>query len=211
MNYLSIQSPIIHEIEIKKSRFICYLYPIKDPDEFPPLLQALRKEHYKAAHHCSAYVIGQQFEIQKMSDDGEPSGTAGVPMLEVLKQRELTYLAAVVVRYFGGIKLGAGGLVRAYGQAVSEALNHATIIQNVSQEVIALELSYAQVDSFNYFLSQTDLAITVLNTEYSDKVTFELAIFAEQVATVHEQLVERFNGQLNWLELGEQTVDVVVN
>ena len=208
MNYISIQSPIKHEIEIKKSRFICYLYPIKEPEEFPPLLQALKKEHYKAAHHCSAYIIGNQQQIQKMSDDGEPSGTAGVPMLEVLKHKQLTYLAAVVVRYFGGIKLGAGGLVRAYGQAVSEALTATQLIQNVSQSIFNLTLSYSQVDSFNYYLTQTNLSVTLLETHYTDQVIFELAVFESEANQLHTELLNRFNGQFIWEYKETTTVDI---
>ena len=208
MNYISIQNPVIHEIEIKKSRFICYLFPLAEIESFAQQLQAIRKEHYKATHHCSAYILGQKAELQKASDDGEPAGTAGVPMLEVLKHHDLTYTAAIVVRYFGGTKLGAGGLIRAYGQAVSAALEQAQLIQNVSQLVIGLTLSYAQVDAFQYFLSQTELAITVLDTQYTDHVTFELAIHHDQATLVEQQLTERFNGQLEWVEIGSQTVDI---
>ena len=144
-----------------------------------------------------------------MSDDGEPAGTAGVPMLEVLKQRQLTNLAAVVVRYFGGIKLGAGGLIRAYSSAVSEALNQATIVANVNQLLVALELGYNQVDSFQYFLDHSDLDVTVMDTEYAGQVTYTLAIY-HQAATLEAQLRDRFNGQIGWLELGEETVNVPV-
>ena len=210
MNYLTIDQASVHEIEIKKSRFLCYLYPLQDAADFPPILAALRKEHYKAAHHCSAYIIGPDSLTQKMSDDGEPAGTAGVPMLEVLKQRQLTNLAAVVVRYFGGIKLGAGGLIRAYSSAVSEALKQATIVANVNQLLIALELGYNQVDSFQYFLDHSDLDVTVMDTEYAGQVTYTLAIYQDQATTLEAQLRDRFNGQIGWLELGEETVNVPV-
>ena len=202
MNYLTIDQASVHEIEIKKSRFLCYLYPLQDAADFPPILAALRKEHYKAAHHCSAYIIGPDSLTQKMSDDGEPAGTAGVPMLEVLKQRQLTNLAAVVVRYFGGIKLGAGGLIRAYSSA--------TIVTNVNQLLVALELGYNQVDSFQYFLDHSDLDVTVMDTEYAGQVTYTLAIYQDQAATLEAQLRDRFNGQIGWLELGEETVNVPV-
>ena len=197
MNYLTIDQASAHEIEIKKSRFLCYLYPLQDVADFPPILAALRKEHYKAAHHCSAYIIGPDSLTQKMSDDGEPAGTAGVPMLEVLKQRQLTNLAAVVVRYFGGIKLGAGGLIRAYSSAVSEALNQATIVANVNQLLVTLELGY-------------NLDVTVMDIEYAGQVTYTLAIYQDQAATLKAQLRDRFSGQIGWLELGEETVNVPV-
>ena len=195
MNYLTIDQASVHEIEIKKSRFLCYLYPLQDAADFPPIL---------------AYIIGPDSLTQKMSDDGEPAGTAGVPMLEVLKQRQLTNLAAVVVRYFGGIKLGAGGLIRAYSSAVSEALNQATIVANVNQLLVTLELGYNQVDSFQYFLDHSDLDVTVMDTEYAGQVTYTLAIYQDQSQTLEAQLRDRFNGQIGWLELGEETVNVPV-
>lgn len=208
MNYKSIQSPFIHEIEIKKSRFICYLYPLTDANDFPPLLQNLKKEHYKANHHCSAYIIGHKKDIQKMSDDGEPTGTAGVPMLEVLKKQDLTYIAAVVVRYFGGIKLGAGGLIRAYSDAVSEALKHADIIQNIDQQLIQITFDYHQVDSFQYFLANSTLPITILDTQYTDKVTFTLAIHLEKTSELEDALTDRFNAQFQWDLLQVESVNI---
>src|SRR5699024_11199596 len=99
------------EIEIKKSRFICSLFRIDTEETAKDFLQQLKKEHWKASHNCSAFVLGEKQEIQRSSDDGEPSGTAGVPILEVLKQRQLKDVLAVVTRYFGGTKLGAGGLI----------------------------------------------------------------------------------------------------
>lgn len=211
VNYYSVQSPIENQIEIKKSRFITYLFPIKTEEEFNDHLAVIRKEHYKANHHCQAFILGENSMIQRMSDDGEPSGTAGVPMLEVLKQQELTFLMAVVVRYFGGIKLGSGGLIRAYSQAVSEALKHATIVQNINQTMVSLTLSYAQVDPFQYYLNQTTDPVTLIDTQYTDQVTFTLAVNSDQVAEVEKHLTERFNGQLTWQVTGEQQLDVPVS
>ena len=143
-----------------------------------------------------------------MSDDGEPSGTAGVPMLEVLKNNNLTYIMAVTVRYFGGTKLGAGGLIRAYSSSVSTALEKAMIIQNVTQTIVNLIIDYSLNDTFTYLMNDTDLPITIMDTQYTDRVTYQLAIDIDAVTTVHHKLIERFNGQLEWLELGEQTVDI---
>lgn len=112
------------EIEIKKSRFICSLKRIESEEEAKNFIQEIKKEHWKANHNCSAFVIGEKNEIQRSSDDGEPSGTAGVPMLEVLKKNQLINVAAVVTRYFGGTKLGTGGLIRAYTHAVSSIVRH---------------------------------------------------------------------------------------
>lgn len=208
VNYYSIQDPIIHEIEIKKSRFITYLFPIRSEDDFQEHLAAIRKEHYKATHHCQAFILGEDSMIQRMSDDGEPAGTAGIPMLEVLKQENLTFMMAVVVRYFGGIKLGSGGLIRAYSNAVSEALKEAQMIKNIDQMMIALELRYDQMDRFNYFLTQTKHPMTLHDTQYTDSVTFTLAINLDKTKTVREELINLFSGQLEWVELGEETVDI---
>ncbi|MFD9816109.1 YigZ family protein [Streptomyces sp. NPDC059080] len=113
----------VHEIEINKSRFLCALAPVATEAEAQDFIAAVRKEHPSARHHCYAYVLGADGGVQKASDDGEPGGTAGVPMLQMLLRREMRYVVAVVTRYFGGIKLGAGGLIRAYGGAVGEALD----------------------------------------------------------------------------------------
>lgn len=209
-NYYSIEAPLIHEIEIKKSRFLTYLIPIESEADFQEELAAIRKEHYKATHHCQAFILGDDSMIQRMSDDGEPAGTAGVPMLEVLKQENLTYVMAVVVRYFGGVKLGSGGLIRAYSNAVSEALKEATIIKNINQMMVNVELRYDQMDSFTYYMSQTELPITLKDTVYTDTVTFNLTINLEAVTEVHDELTNRFSGQLSWTELGEQTVNLPV-
>lgn len=211
INYYSIQKAIIDEIDIKKSRFITYLIPIRTEDEFNQELAAIRKEHYKATHHCQAFILNDDSSIQRMNDDGEPSGTAGVPMLEVLKRNQLTYIMAVTVRYFGGVKLGAGGLIRAYSSAVSEALQKAQLIANSTQMLVQIQLEYNQVDPFNYYLSQTDIPITLIDTQYTDKVTYDLALYVNDTEKVHQQLIEQFSGQLDWKELGTQTVDVPVD
>ncbi|WP_368317719.1 YigZ family protein, partial [Listeria monocytogenes] len=121
-HYLTIHSDGKHEIIIEKSRFICHIKRDTTENEAHSFIQAIKKEHRHATHNCSAYIIGENDQFQKAHDDGEQSGTAGVPMLEVLKKKALKNGAAVVTRFFGGTKLGAGGLVRAYGSAVSEAI-----------------------------------------------------------------------------------------
>ncbi len=208
VNYLSIQEAVIDEIEIKKSRFITYLYPIQSEEEFDTHLAAIRKEHYKATHHCQAFILNEDASIQRMSDDGEPSGTAGVPMLEVLKNNDLTYIMAVTVRYFGGTKLGAGGLIRAYSSAVSEALEKATIVKNVTQLIVECVIDYSQNDLFTYLMEETSLPMTIMDTQYTDKVTYQLAIDKDKASQIHSQVVDRFNGQVEWTTKDEQTVNL---
>ncbi|RFU42657.1 YigZ family protein [Actinomadura logoneensis] len=118
-----------HELEIRRSRFLCALARVADEEEAAAFVAARKRAHRDATHNCSAYVVGEFGELTKSSDDGEPAGTAGIPMLEVLVRRGLTGTAAVVTRYFGGVKLGAGGLVRAYSQAVSEAVDAVGVVE----------------------------------------------------------------------------------
>lgn len=209
-NFRTILEEFIFELEIKKSRFITYLVPVKNEAEVEERLKLIRKEHHKANHHCSAYVLGEDFSIQRMSDDGEPSGTAGIPMLEVLKHHQLTNILVVVVRYFGGIKLGTGGLIRAYGSSVSEALKEAKIMANISQMRVSLTIGYPLVDTFNYFIQKTEHSITILDTIYTDQVNFQLAINNENVSKVEEELISLFNGQLTWDIIGEDTVYIPI-
>ncbi|MFD9126682.1 YigZ family protein [Kitasatospora sp. NPDC059571] len=127
--YLTVRASGSHEIEIRKSRFICRLARAADEEEAQAFIAAVRKERWDARHNCTAFIVGEDQRRERSSDDGEPSGTAGVPMLEVLRRRGVTDTVAVVTRYFGGIKLGAGGLVRAYGSAVSEALDEVGLLE----------------------------------------------------------------------------------
>ncbi|MEL7975020.1 YigZ family protein [Isoptericola sp. F-RaC21] len=121
----TLAAAVDHELVVKKSRFLAHLAPARSIEEADAVVARLRKEHWDARHHCTALVVGTHADQQRSSDDGEPSGTAGVPMLEVLRRRGLTDVVAVVTRYFGGVLLGAGGLVRAYSGAVAEALDAA--------------------------------------------------------------------------------------
>ncbi|MFD5750550.1 YigZ family protein [Streptomyces sp. NPDC127033] len=121
--YRTVARTGVHETEVNRSRFLCALGPAATEEEAQEFIARVRKEHPTATHHCFAYVIGADASVQRASDDGEPGGTAGAPMLQMLMRREVRYTVAVVTRYYGGVKLGAGGLIRAYGGAVGEALD----------------------------------------------------------------------------------------
>ncbi|WP_298564264.1 YigZ family protein [Streptomyces luteogriseus] len=121
--YRTVAAAGVHETEVNRSRFLCALAPAATEREAQDFIAAVRRQHADASHNCWAYVIGADASVQKASDDGEPGGTAGVPMLQMLLRRDMRYVVAVVTRYFGGVKLGAGGLIRAYGGAVGEALD----------------------------------------------------------------------------------------
>ncbi|GAA3628720.1 YigZ family protein [Kineosporia mesophila] len=138
----TIAAALEHELVVKKSRFIAQVSPARTTDEAETVIAAVRKQYWDARHHCVALVIGTHADQQRSSDGGEPSGTAGVPMLEVLRRRELTDLVAVVTRYFGGVKLGAGGLVRAYSSAVSEALDIARVVRRTPAVRVDVEVPH---------------------------------------------------------------------
>ncbi|MEO9323516.1 YigZ family protein [Nocardioides sp. C4-1] len=139
----TIAEPVTHELVVKRSRFVAHVAPVSSTSEAQDVVAAARRQHWDARHHCSAVVTGVRGDQARSSDDGEPSGTAGMPMLEVLRRRDLTDLVAVVSRYFGGVKLGAGGLVRAYSTAVSEALDQARLLSRVELREARVEVGHA--------------------------------------------------------------------
>ena len=142
-----IQNSYENTIIIQKSEFICRLYRVESVEMVDSILETVRKKHYDATHNCYAYIIGDNQEIQKCSDDGEPSKTAGAPMMDVLKKNNMTNILAIVTRYFGGILLGAGGLVRAYSSSVSECLKKASLFDIKMQTKFQLTTSYAGYNS----------------------------------------------------------------
>lgn len=139
--------------EERRSIFITRIAPVETVDEAENVIAAVREEHPRATHHVYAYIIGKDQRIQKMSDDGEPSGTAGMPSLEILRKKGLTDLIAITTRYFGGIKLGANGLVRAYAKGVVMALDAAIEIEKMSATKLTLTIPYDKIGSMDYFLS----------------------------------------------------------
>lgn len=157
------------EIEIKKSRFITYLHRCFDEQDAKEYILKIKKEHPNATHHCYAMILGEHNEIQRNNDDGEPGGTAGVPMLECLLQNQMQDIVAVTVRYFGGIKLGAGGLVRAYSNSVSEALKHAKLTKKQLLHQCTLTFSYDLIGKIDYFFRKEQMQI--INQVYEEQVT----------------------------------------
>ncbi|MFT4110612.1 IMPACT family protein [Propionicimonas sp.] len=148
----TIAGRVEHELVVKKSRFIATLEPVHTVAAADAAIAAVRRQHWAARHHCVALVVGRHAEQQRSSDDGEPSGTAGVPMLEVLRQRGLTDLVAVVTRYFGGVLLGAGGLVRAYSSAVSGALDGARIVRREVLVEVGIRVPHGDAGRFESWL-----------------------------------------------------------
>ncbi|MGK0552437.1 YigZ family protein [Enterococcus faecalis] len=192
--YRTIKADGISEIEIKKSRFICTLKRVDTEAAAKAFIDAKKKEHWKANHNCSAFVIGADNQLQRSNDDGEPSGTAGMPMLEVLKKKELQNVAAVVSRYFGGIKLGTGGLIRAYGQAVSHTIGEIGLVIGKLQQAVTITISYPLLGKLQSFLENG--AYTIKETIYTECIQLICLVDEIEVPMFSAAVVELLNGQV---------------
>ena len=195
--------------EIKKSRFICHAKRIYSEEEARDFITAIKKEHYKATHNCSAFIIGERSEIKRTSDDGEPSGTAGVPMLGVLENHNLTNVCVVVTRYFGGIKLGAGGLLRAYAGSVALAVKEIGIIEIKEQAGIQIQMTYAQYQEYGNFLKEHNLM--EIETNFTDQVETMIFVDKENKEHIKSELIEFYNGKVILVDKGLREVEVPVN
>jgi len=200
-NYRTIRENGIHEIEIKKSRFICHLKRVESEKEAQAFIEEIKKEHWKATHNCSAYTIGMNDDIQRAHDDGEPSGTAGVPMLEIFLKRELKNVVAVVTRYFGGTKLGAGGLIRAYGGAVNEAVDQIGVVERQLQRLIDVTVTYSQSGKVENSLREADY--TIQDTLYTENITYQCVVPLEKEEQFIEDITNWTSAQAE-IEIGQQ-------
>jgi len=206
--YYTIAADHVAEQVIKKSRFIVHLYRITDETMAQAKIAAVQAENPKANHNCFAYVLGTDDHIQRMSDDGEPTGTAGVPILEALKLNELHDVLAVVTRYFGGIKLGAGGLIRAYNSTPVLGIQAVGKVERVLQTKLAVTIDYKNVDSLTYYLTQHH--IMTLDTDYGVQVTLTIAVTATQVAAIETAIKDRLSGQVSFKDQGPQFNEVPI-
>ncbi|MBF7076421.1 YigZ family protein [Streptococcus sp. HF-100] len=195
--------------EIKKSRFICHIKRITTENEARNFIQAVKKEHYKATHNCSAFILGERSEMKRSSDDGEPSGTAGVPMLGVLENHQLTNVCAVVTRYFGGIKLGAGGLIRAYSSNVALAIKEIGIVHIKEQLGLRIALSYSQYQELPNFLKANHLQEQ--DTSFTEQVQTTIFVDKDDKDSVIEELIELFNGKIDITDQGLRKVEVPIS
>lgn len=195
--------------EIKKSRFICHIKRVTTENEARNFIQAVKKEHYKATHNCSAFILGERSEMKRSSDDGEPSGTAGVPMLGVLENQQLTNVCAVVTRYFGGIKLGAGGLIRAYSSNVALAIKEIGIVHIKEQLGLRIALSYSQYQELPNFLKANHLQEQ--DTSFTEQVQTTIFVDKDDKDSVIEELIELFNGKIDITDQGLRKVEVPIS
>ena len=182
------------EIVEKKSRFIANVYPVKSEEEASLYIEKARKKYWDARHNCYAMVIGAHDEVQRCSDDGEPSGTAGKPILEVITGNECGNCLCVVTRYFGGVLLGTGGLIRAYTNAAKDALSACRIGELTEGVHAFLDVDYNYVGKVQYICAQND--ITIVNTEYADGVTFELMMENAARNILEKNMTEMSSGKI---------------
>ena len=199
--YLTIAKNTTYEQTIKKSRFICSIARVSSEEEAQQFITSIQAANKKATHNCFAYMIGDNDRIQRESDNGEPSGTAGIPILESLKLAKIHNVVAVVTRYFGGIKLGAGGLIRAYSNTTTEAIHQAGLVQRIKQAILKITVTYALHDPLLYCLKENNLEVA--GEEYGVNVETSIYVNETDLEDVKEKLINRFNDQLQITE-GDQ-------
>lgn len=189
-SYLTIKQAGNYEIDIKKSQFICNIARTESKEEAEEFIAQIKREHSSATHNCYAYVLGMKNEVMKQNDNGEPSGTAGAPILNVLEQLEIRNVTAVVTRYFGGIKLGAGGLIRAYSNATSKAVEHIGVIKRQPQTEALVTIAYPLQGKLEHFLEEQKIA--TIDTQYTDKVALKIVLntpeYEEKTALINDFL-----------------------
>jgi uncharacterized YigZ family protein len=185
-----------HEIVIQKSRFIAHMDRATTEEEAQSFIERIKIQHWNASHNCSAYMIGEHDQTQKANDDGEPSGTAGVPILEVLKKRNLKDTVVVITRYFGGIKLGAGGLIRAYGSATSEGLNATGIVERKLMTNVSSEIEYTLLGKLENELRNHN-SFLLKSIEYLENVKINTLISYKEVKIFEEWMTNLTNGSVN--------------
>lgn len=186
------------EIVEKKSRFIGNAYCVETTEEAEKRIAEISKKYWDARHNCYAYVIGENSEVSKCSDNGEPSGTAGKPILEVITGAGLTNTLIIVTRYFGGVLLGTGGLVRAYTQSAQAALAGSEIGEKVYAQLLTVTVDYSKVNTVQYYLSQSE--ITIKDSRYAENVSFDICVRESELETVKSAFTQKCEGKLEITE-----------
>lgn len=208
--YYTVKPHGTDEITIQKSRFIANVKRVESEEEAQEFIQSIKKEHRDATHNCSAYMIGETDHIQKANDDGEPSGTAGVPILEVLKKKGLKDTAVVVTRYFGGIKLGAGGLIRAYGSATTQGIQTTGIVRRELMQGVSVTVEYPMLGKLENEVRQQSKYI-LENIHYLENVAFIIYVKTEETDAFTNWIVEMTNAQATIELLDQKYVEADVN
>lgn len=195
------------EIVEKKSRFIATVRPVSSEEEAAAFIAEMKKKYWDAKHNCSAFVIGDHQELTRCSDDGEPAQTAGRPMLDVLLREGIHNTAVVVTRYFGGVLLGTGGLVRAYQKAVQEGLANSIVIEKQSGRKLVIGTDYTGLGKLQYLIAQKGLV--TIDTIYTDKVELILMVPAELTAETEKDVIEATNGNAD-ISWGEEVLYAMI-
>lgn len=196
-----------NEIVEKKSRFIATTFPINSEEEATLFIESMRKKYWDARHNCFSYVIGDKHQIQRFSDDGEPSGTAGKPMLDVLLGEDIHNVLVVVTRYFGGTLLGTGGLVRAYSKATKAGLMKSEIIEKALGCEYEITVDYNGIGKIQYIIEQMELA--TMHTEYTDMVKINVMVAKENWNSFEKKMIEKTNGKVKIEQLKEAYFAVI--
>ncbi|MGI8478221.1 MAG: YigZ family protein [Thermomicrobiales bacterium] len=197
-----------HEIVVKKSRFICTVNQAATEEEARAAIDEVRRRHWDASHNCSAYRIGPGGQLQRTSDDGEPAGTAGAPMLAVLARRDLSDAVAIVTRHFGGILLGAGGLIRAYGSAVSAAIEAVGIVERRPVALVAVAAEHGDAGRLEHALRTAEYALGPVT--HAANVSFEVRLDEGDLPAFETWLAEATNGRSRARIVGQIHVEVAV-
>jgi uncharacterized YigZ family protein len=203
--YFTVKSEGSHEIVIQKSRFIGHVKRVETEEEAISFVQKIKKEHKDATHNCSAYMIGEHDLIQKASDDGEPSGTAGVPILEVLKKKGLKDTAVVVTRYFGGIKLGAGGLIRAYSGSAAQSIDEIGVVKRQLMQLAEIHIDYTLLGKVENELRQS--AYSLRTIDYADRVVLHVALQSGQEEEFQAYVTDMTNAQAEITFGGQEYIE----
>lgn len=192
--YFTINDQGFSEQIIQKSRFIGYTKRVESEQEAQKFIQEIKKKHYDATHNCYAYMIGEHDGIQKSNDDGEPGGTAGVPILEVIKMRELKNTVIVVTRYFGGVKLGGGGLIRAYSSTASQVIDETGIIERKLIQELSIEIEYSFLDIIQNNINTSEVVID--NIIFEEFVTMEVFVDVDKEDLFRKWIINITNNQV---------------
>ena len=204
MNYFTVSAPATASFVEKRSEFIGYIAPVSTGEEAVDFINSIKAQHRKAKHNVYAYITRQD-NISRYSDDGEPQGTAGVPVLDVLKKRGLTDVCVVVTRYFGGILLGGGGLVRAYSHAASLACDAAKIMNMCLCHRLKITTDYGLYGKISYLLPS--FGTLTVSSDFGSEVSLEILVLSEKLSALREQLIEAANGAVTIEDCGESFED----
>jgi uncharacterized YigZ family protein len=205
-SYLTLARDGDAEIEVKRSRFRCWLRRVESEEHAREVVEQARKQHWDARHHCSAYILGPEGRLQRSNDDGEPAGTAGAPMLDVLRGREVSDVVAVVIRWFGGTLLGAGGLVRAYSDAVRTCLDDVGVVRRRQVRLVAVTTGHADAARLQHELQGG--AVTVRDVAYGERATLRLSVPADDLPALEALLGQLTGGDPGLRDAGRDWVDV---